>query len=141
MAGWSSASWGSTGPTPSGRPGWPASGRPPVSNMYESVIWVAFMTAVFGLVLEGLYRRRLIALAGAVVSTFAFLLADQLPLTFAPSIQPLQAVLRSNYWLVVHVLTIVSSYAAFALAWGLGNLNLGLIVLRPDRGELIRTLS
>src|SRR5262249_37733687 len=28
------------------------SGRPPVSNMYESVIWVAFMCAVFGLVLE-----------------------------------------------------------------------------------------
>src|SRR5262249_46597488 len=39
------------------------SGRPPVSNMYESIVWVAFMTAVFGLVLELVYRRRVIALA------------------------------------------------------------------------------
>jgi ABC-type transport system involved in cytochrome c biogenesis permease subunit len=117
------------------------SGRPPVSNMYESVIWVAFMTALFGLLLELIYRKGVIAFAGALVSTLGFVLADQLPLTFSPSIQPLQAVLRSNYWLIIHVLTIVSSYAAFALAWGLGNLNLGLILLRPQRRDLIRTLS
>ena len=46
------------------------SGRPPVSNMYESVIWVGFMTAVFGLVLELVYRRGVIALAATLVSTF-----------------------------------------------------------------------
>jgi len=95
-------------------------GRPPVSNMYESIVWVAFMTAVFGLALELVYRQRVIALAAALVSTLGLVLADQLPLTFSPAIQPLQAVLRSNYWLVVHVLTIVSSYAPFAVAWGLG---------------------
>jgi ABC-type transport system involved in cytochrome c biogenesis permease subunit len=117
------------------------SGRPPVSNMYESIIWVAFMTAVFGLTLELIYRRRVIALAGALVSTLSFVLADQLPLTFSPNIQPLQAVLRSNYWLTIHVLTIVSSYAAFALAWGLGNLNLGLMLCAPGRTDLVRTLS
>ncbi|MBI1917818.1 MAG: cytochrome c biogenesis protein CcsA [Planctomycetes bacterium] len=117
------------------------SGRPPVSNMYESVIWVGFMTAVFGLVLELVYRRGVIALAATLVSTFGLVLADQLPLTLAPNIQPLQAVLRSNYWLVIHVLTIVSSYAAFALAWGLGNINLGLMVFAPGRGDLVKTLS
>src|SRR5207237_2941421 len=117
------------------------SGRPPVSNMYESIVWVAFMTAVFGLVFELIYRRRVIALAGALVSTLGFVLADQLPLTFAPNIQPLQAVLRSNYWLVIHVLTIVSSYAAFALAWALGNLNLGVLVFAPGRQDLTKTLS
>src|SRR5262249_58310266 len=65
----------------------------------------------------------------------------QMPLTLAPNIQPLQAVLRSNYWLVIHVLTIVSSYAAFALAWGLGNINLGLMVFAPRRTDLVKTLS
>lgn len=116
------------------------SGRPPVSNMYESLIWVAFMTAVLGMVLELIYRRGAIALAAGLVSTFGFVLADQLPLTFSPSIQPLQAVLRSNYWLLLHVLTIVSSYAAFALAWGLGNFNLALILYAPRR-DLIEALS
>jgi ABC-type transport system involved in cytochrome c biogenesis permease subunit len=117
------------------------SGRPPVSNMYESIIWVAFMTACFGLVLELVYRRGIIGLAGALVSTLGFVLADQLPLTFSPAIQPLQAVLRSNYWLVVHVLTIVSSYAAFALAWGLGNFTLAVAVLAPRRRDLVRALA
>jgi ABC-type transport system involved in cytochrome c biogenesis permease subunit len=117
------------------------SGRPPVSNMYESVVWVAFMTAAIGLALEVVYRRRVIALVASLVATLGFVLADQLPLTFSPAIQPLQAVLRSNYWLVIHVLTIVSSYAAFALAWGLGNVNLVLIVWAPHRYDLMRTLS
>jgi ABC-type transport system involved in cytochrome c biogenesis permease subunit len=117
------------------------SGRPPVSNMYESVVWVAFATALIGLGLELVYRQGVIALAGALVSTLGFVLADQLPLALDPKISPLVAVLRSNYWLIIHVLTIVSSYAAFALAWGLGNLNLGLILFAPGRGDLVRTLS
>ena len=37
-----------------------------------------------------------------------------------PDIPQLPPVLRSNFWLTIHVLTIVSSYAAFALAMGLG---------------------
>jgi ABC-type transport system involved in cytochrome c biogenesis permease subunit len=39
------------------------------------------------------------------------------------------------------VITIVSSYGAFALAWGLGNMNIGLMIFRPDRRDLIKTLS
>jgi ABC-type transport system involved in cytochrome c biogenesis permease subunit len=42
---------------------------------------------------------------------------------------PLQPVLRDNFWLTIHVLTIVSSYAAGALAWGLGLLSLGYYLL------------
>lgn len=117
------------------------SGRPPVGNMYESVIWVAFMTAVFGFVLEMIFRRGVIALAGALVSTFGLILADQLPMVLTPNIQPLQAVLRSNYWLIIHVLTIVSSYSAFALAWGIGNFNLGLMLFAPQRRDLVKSLS
>ncbi len=39
--------------------------------------------------------------------------------------RPLQAVLRSNIWLVTHVMTITLSYAALALAMGVGNITLG----------------
>ena len=39
-----------------------------------------------------------------------------------PRIGSITAVLRNNYWLAIHVLTIVSSYGAGGLAWGLGNL-------------------
>ena len=47
-------------------------------------------------------------------------LAATVPSLLDPNIKSLQPVLRSNYWLTIHVLTEVSSYAAFALAMGLG---------------------
>jgi ABC-type transport system involved in cytochrome c biogenesis permease subunit len=117
------------------------SGRPPVSNMYETVIWVAFMSGIFALVLEGIYRRKVISVAGAMVSTISLVLADQLPLALDPKISPLVPVLRSNFWLTIHVLTIVSSYAAGALAWGLGNIALVLLLFASNKRETIKTLS
>lgn len=41
-----------------------------------------------------------------------------------PGFSPLMPVLRDNFWLLIHVLTIVSSYGAGFLAWGVGNLAL-----------------
>jgi ABC-type transport system involved in cytochrome c biogenesis permease subunit len=117
------------------------SGRPPVATMYETVIWVSFMTSVFALILESIYRRRVIALAGAMVATLGLVLADQMPLALDPKITGLQAVLRSNFWLTIHVITIVSSYGGGALAWGLGNLSLILLVFGLGSKETIKTLS
>jgi ABC-type transport system involved in cytochrome c biogenesis permease subunit len=116
-------------------------GRPPVSNMYETVVWVAFMSAIFALILELIYRKRVIALAGAMVSTLGLVLADQLPLALDPKISPLVPVLRNNYWLTIHVLTIVSSYAGGTLAWGLGNIALALLAFGRPRLDVLKTLS
>jgi ABC-type transport system involved in cytochrome c biogenesis permease subunit len=117
------------------------SGRPPVTNMYETVVWVALMSAVFALVLEILYRRKIIALAGALVATLALVLADTLPLALDPKISPLNPVLRSNFWLTIHVITIVSSYAAGTLAWGLGNISLTMIVFGKGSRETVKILG
>ena len=72
------------------------------------------------LVFEAIYRKTYAALAAAGVATFATALAATVPL-LDPTIKSLQPVLRSNLWLTIHVLTIVSSYGAFALAMGLGH--------------------
>src|SRR5207244_494225 len=104
------------------------SGRPPVSNIYETVIWVAFMSAVFALLLELRYKSKVFVVGGALVATIALVLADQMPLALDPKINPLQPVLRSNFWLTIHVLVIVSSYAGGTLAWGLGNIALLMIL-------------
>jgi ABC-type transport system involved in cytochrome c biogenesis permease subunit len=117
------------------------SGRPPVSNMYETVIWVSFMSSIFALILELIYRRKVIILAGSLVATLGLVLADQLPLTLDPKISPLTPVLRSNYWLTIHVLTIVSSYAGGTLAWGLGNIALGMLAFGTPRRDQLKTLS
>lgn len=117
------------------------SGRPPVTNMYETVIWVAFMTSIFALILEAIYRKKVIALGGALVACIGLVLADNLPLALDPKINPLLPVLRSNFWLTIHVITIVSSYAGGALAWGLGNIALALIVFGWAKKDAIKTLS
>lgn len=95
------------------------SGWAPVTNMYETVIWVALISAVIGLALELIYKRIYAATAATGVAMLATLMAANVSL-LDPEIKSLQPVLRSNYWLTIHVLTIVSSYAAFALALGLG---------------------
>jgi cytochrome c-type biogenesis protein CcsB len=100
-------------------------GRPPVTNMYESVIWVSFGCMLFGLILELIYRKRVIALGSLIFATIALIIADNVSGAVDDSIHPLEPVLRSNYWLTIHVLTITLGYAAFSLSMILGNIGLG----------------
>ncbi|MFO0910219.1 MAG: cytochrome c biogenesis protein CcsA [Isosphaeraceae bacterium] len=95
------------------------SGWAPVTNMYETVIWVSLVSAVMGLILEGMFRKVFPALAGSAVALLGTVLAANVPL-LDPNIHQLQPVLRSNYWLTIHVLTEVSSYGAFLMAGVLG---------------------
>jgi len=94
-------------------------GWAPVTNMYETVIWVALVGAVLSFIFEMIYRKTYTALAGSALALLGTITAANVPL-LDPSIKSLQPVLRSNLWLTIHVLTEVSSYAAFALTWMLG---------------------
>lgn len=96
-------------------------GRPPVTNMYESIIWVSFAVSFFGMIFFARYRTPVYLLAALPVTLIALLLVHQMPIAMPSSIDPLVPVLRDNFWLTVHVLTITLSYAAFALAMGLGH--------------------
>ncbi len=99
-------------------------GHPPVTNMYETVVWVALGAIVFAGILTYYMKNRFLLLGGTMVATFCLIIADTAPIILDASIQPLEAVLRSNYWLTIHVLTITISYAAFFLAMALGDLGL-----------------
>ena len=114
------------------------SGRPPVTNMYESVVWVSFGAAVFALILELIYRQRYYVVAVAPISILMLLLADQFPAVLDPSIGPLTPVLRSNYWLSIHVPTITLGYAAFAVALGVGHVALAYHIWAPGSPRLAR---
>jgi len=70
------------------------------------------------------YRRKSFGLVVAAVAFAGTFIAWFFPIP-GKQFSPLQPVLRDNFWLTIHVLTIVSSYAAGALAWGLGILSLG----------------
>ena len=114
------------------------SGRAPVTDMYESVVYVGFGIAIIGLILELVYRKRFILVAAAAVSTVALVVADNCPALLDPSLRPLQPVLRSNYWLVIHVMTITMSYAAFALALGISDITLGYYLFGSTHREADR---
>src|SRR5712675_1788055 len=97
-------------------------GRPPVTNMYESIIWVSFAVSFFGMIFFARYRTTVYLLAALPVTLTALLLVHQMPIAMPSSIDPLVPVLRDNFWLTIHVLTITLSYAAFALAMGFGHI-------------------
>ena len=99
-------------------------GRPPVSNMYESVVWVGFGIVLFAMIFEALQRRIFILLAGTATAVLCLIVANSAPAILDHSLQPLEPVLRSTLWLTVHVLTITISYSAFFLAFALGDLAL-----------------
>jgi len=107
-------------------------GRPPVTNMYESIIWVAFGTILFALIFEKIYHAGVFLLGAIPIALLSLILADSQPLILDPSIHPLTPVLRDNFWLTIHVLTITLSYAAFALSLGVAHVALIRIILHKN---------
>ena len=61
------------------------SGRAPVTDMYESVIYVGLGIAVIGLLLELVYRRQFVLAAAAAVTTITLILADNCPAHLTPA--------------------------------------------------------
>jgi len=82
--------------------------------------------------LPDVYARRSFGLVVTAVAFAGTFIAWFFPIP-GKQFSPLQPVLRDNFWLTIHVLTIVSSYAAGALAWGLGLLSLGHYLLGSYR--------
>jgi len=106
--------------------------RPPVSNMFETVVWVSWGAVFFSMLIEKIYKFGVTLLAGPLVAVFCLILTDMAPSILDPTLQPLEPVLRSNFWLTVHVLTITISYSAFFVAFVLGDIGLYYVL----RGEI-----
>ncbi|MEC4985572.1 MAG: cytochrome c biogenesis protein CcsA [Oscillatoria sp. PMC 1068.18] len=116
-------------------------GRPPVTNMYESVIWVSFGVVAVALIFELINRAKYYLLAAAPIAIVCLILADSLPTVLDSTIQPLVPVLRDNFWLSIHVPTITLSYASFALAMGLGHIILGHYLFAPQATKRLKKLA
>ncbi len=115
--------------------------RPPITNMYESVLSVGAGIAILGMIYELIYRKRYLLIAASGLSALVLILAESYPTLFDPGIHPLPAVLRNRFWLWVHVVPIMLSYAAFAVVWILANVSLGGYLGGHAGKELMNALS
>ncbi len=105
--------------------------RPPVTSMFETVLFVPWVAMVAGFLLQATLKTHK-ALVGAVVAStllFAILLLSGM----TNEMENVQAVLDSQYWLMIHVLMVVGSYGVFALAGILGHFYLVRTFLDPKR--------
>lgn len=88
-------------------------------------------------------ERQIVLLAGTTFALAIGMLAFFNTVEFNPNIRPLTAVLRSNFWLTIHVLAIIISYALGTIAWGIALVMLGAFIFRSDtnRGQDQSTTS
>ncbi len=109
---------------------WYISGHAPWSDAYESMIYVAWATMLFGL-LFGKNSNLTIA-ATAFVTAIILMIAHWSWMD--PAIANLQPVLNS-YWLMIHVAVIVASYGPFTLGMILGIVVLLLIIFTTKNNQ------
>ncbi|NIL98135.1 MAG: cytochrome C biogenesis protein, partial [Planctomycetales bacterium] len=94
------------------------SGRPPVTNLYGSAIFIGWGCVLLGLILEWIFRIGVGNMVAAV-SGFATLLVAHF-LADGDTLAVLQAVLDTQFWLATHVVTVILGYATTYVAGLLG---------------------
>ncbi len=109
---------------------WYISGHAPWSDAYESMIYVAWATQIFGIIFG---RRNALSLAATTFITSMILMIAHWN-WMDPAIANLQPVLDS-YWLMIHVAVIVGSYGPFALGMIIGIVVLLLMLLTSKKNK------
>jgi ABC-type transport system involved in cytochrome c biogenesis permease subunit len=94
-------------------------GRPPVTNLYSSAVFIGWGSVILGLVLEAIYRNGIGNLLSAVTGSLTLLIAHNLA-SGGDTLEMMQAVLDTNFWLATHVTCVTTGYAATFVAGFLG---------------------
>lgn len=114
-------------------------GRPPVTNLYTTFVFVAWTSALLGLAMEYVQRNRL-GLIVATASGLALLLTSGRFADGDDTMGVMVAVLDSNFWLATHVVTISMGYAGCCAAGLLGHIYLLQAIRRdPADASLLET--
>jgi ABC-type transport system involved in cytochrome c biogenesis permease subunit len=116
-------------------------GRPPVTNLYSSAVFIGWGSLVIALILEAIFRNGIGNVMAAVLGSLTMLIAHHLAAS-GDTLEMMQAVLDTNFWLATHVTCVTLGYAATFMAGFLGILFvvLGLWTPRLDK-NLFRSLS
>ncbi len=94
-------------------------GRPPVTNLYSSAIFIGWAAVLLCLLLERFYRNGIGSLCASTIGCVTLLIAYNLQLD-GDTLEMLRAVLDTNVWLATHVVTVTLGYSGTFLAGLLG---------------------
>ncbi|HZQ48299.1 MAG TPA: cytochrome c biogenesis protein CcsA, partial [Verrucomicrobiae bacterium] len=108
-------------------------GRPPVTNLYSSAIFIGWGAAILGMVLEKIYRDGIGSAIAATAGFITLIIAHNLALG-GDTMEMLRAVLDTNFWLATHVTVVTLGYSATFVAGFLATIYI-------LRGVFSRTLS
>ena len=110
--------------------------RSPVGNLYDTIIFISAAVVLLALVFEWFTRRRFALALAPVAGTLLVLLSRMFEVGDARDhADPLVAVLSSNFWLTIHVITITLGYAGGLLAALFGVVFVMMRGLRLDDGQ------
>jgi ABC-type transport system involved in cytochrome c biogenesis permease subunit len=90
-------------------------GRPPVTNLYSSALFVGWGAVALCLVLEAIYRNAIASVAAGLIGFSTLIIALYLSLA-GDTMEMMRAVLDSNFWLGTHVVVVTTGYASTFLA-------------------------
>ncbi len=118
---------------------WQFAGRIPASNMYESLLFLAWGTSLFAVVATVVQRQRLVPFTAAFMAALTMLLCNVLPMD--GFVRPIAPVLLGTVWMSIHVPIIMVSYSILAIAVLVAHLQLSTMAFFPARETTIRKLD
>jgi ABC-type transport system involved in cytochrome c biogenesis permease subunit len=108
-------------------------GRPPVTNLYSSALFIGWGSVALCLVLEASFKNAIGSAAAGAIGFATLMIAHHLALA-GDTLEMMRAVLDSNFWLGTHVVVVTIGYASTFLAGMLA-------VIYVLRGVFTRTLD
>jgi len=109
--------------------------RSPVTNLYETFLFVAWLAVIIGLFL-GVRKHLPLCLTTSGSSGLAFLIIAARFGT-GDTMGQLVAVLNSNWWLSVHVITITAGYAGCVVAGVIGHVLIGQLLGKKAQPDVL----
>jgi len=97
--------------------------RPPVSTLYESMIFVSFMSSCFGLWMEWKKKGGESLLISGIIASLLIAAANVFAAD-SDTLEVLVAVLNTNFWLGTHVVCITTGYASALVAGAIAHIYL-----------------
>nr|MDQ2659184.1 cytochrome c biogenesis protein CcsA [Verrucomicrobiota bacterium] len=90
-------------------------GRPPVTNLYSSAVFIGWGSVLLGIFLERFFRNGIGSATAAIIGFITLLIAHHLSMD-GDTMEMMRAVLDTNGWLATHVVCVTLGYASTFLA-------------------------